>query len=444
MGWVNVAFVEIIKNVFGVAESWVFIFIVLSMLIVGLYSVLSGQWGIVLTDAFQFVVAMAGCIILAVVVVNLPAIGGISGMKASLPPETFSFLPSISGKSFGVGVLSLSFSAFIAHIAIQWWSSWYPGSEPGGGGYVAQKMMATKDERHARLSVLWFSIAHYALRPWPWIIVALCTLILYPNLDIDNKKTGFILIMKDHLPTGLLGLLIAAFMAAYMSTISTHLNWGSSYIVNDLYKRFMVKDKDEKHYIAISRWVTIVLAILSSLMIFIMKSISGAWIFLVECGAGLGLVLILRWYWWRINAWTEIVAMIAPIVGYIIAKFGLKLLFPNSMFFTVLFTTIAWIITMFITKPESEKTLNKFVSRINPQGLGWKKFIPQNSEFCEKNNFGILFLCWIFSIILIYSMIFSIGKLVLGDFFIGLLFLGISIIFFSFTAYFLQKIEKSN
>ncbi len=338
------------------------------------------------TDFFQFIIAMGGCIVLAVVVLRVPAVGGIQGLMDALPASTFSLLPSV-GTTGGMaaGVLTLSFGAFVAHILVQWWASWYPGAEPGGGGYVAQRMMSARDERHSVMAVLWFTIAHYAIRPWPWIIVALATMVLYPDLPFQvppgadalgtaTKRTGFVLAMRDHLPAGLLGLLVASFLAAYMSTIATHLNWGSSYIVNDFYRRFIKKEAEQGHYVAVSRLVTMGLVVISSLLIYVISSISGAWMFIIECGAGLGLVLILRWYWWRINAWSEITAMLAPFAAYVLARFAFNLVFPESMLFIVLVTTIAWVAVTFITVPTERSVLQAFYDRIQPGGSGWRSF----------------------------------------------------------------------
>jgi SSS family solute:Na+ symporter len=444
MGWVNVALAEILINIFGIVESHVIIAVIGCMLIVGIYSAISGLWGIVVTDFFQFTIAMVGCIVLAVAVLNIPQVGGIDGLKASLPEHVFYFLPSIEMGSGTVlqGVMAISFSAFLAHIVIQWWASWYPGSEPGGGGYIAQRMMSAKDERHSVLATLWFTIAHYALRPWPWIIVALATLVLYPELSPDNKKTGFILAMRDYLPPGLLGLLIAAFLAAYMSTISTHLNWGSSYIINDFYRRFVKKDAKEEHYVVISRITTLLLVLLSSLLIFVIKSISGAWAFIIECGAGLGLVLILRWYWWRINAWSEIVAMIAPFAGYAIAKLIFKITFPDSLFVIVLFTTLSWIVATYLTRPTDRNVLIDFYKRVKPGGPGWRPITKGDSINSETESMSTHFLNWIIGILLIYSSLFSIGKIILKDYYFGVTLLILSLLLFIILNYRLQK-DKS-
>ncbi len=424
MGWVNVALAEILQTVFGVGPETVIFYVFGAMFLVGIYSAISGLWGIAYTDIFQFATAMVGCIILAYVLLDLPEIGGIAGLKKALPEGVFSFFPSIgnSAQSAASGIMILSFSAFTAHIFVQWWASWYPGGEPGGGGYVAQRMMSAKDERHSVLATLWFTVAHYALRPWPWIIVALVSLVLYPDLPADQKKTGFILCMKDHLPAGLLGLLVAAFLAAYMSTISTHLNWGSSYLINDLYRRFIRKNESEKHYVKASRIATIILMVISTLLVFVIKTISGAWAFIIECGAGLGLVLILRWYWWRINAWAEITAMIAPFVGFTLAKYVLHIEFPVSMFFIVGLTTVAWIFVTFVTSPVEEGRLREFYKRVKPGGPGWKKYSGNEDE----ENLVPLFVNWIAGVVFIYLCLFSIGRIVLKEYISGFILAGIA------------------
>ncbi len=446
MGWVNVALAEILKVIFGLNEITVLYTVIACMLVVGFYSALSGLWGVAITDFFQFIIAMAGCIVLAIVTINLPRIGGIEGLQKSLPSNVFDILPSVNMdiSTAGQGIMMLSFSAFIAHIFIQWWASWYPGAEPGGGGYVAQRMMSAKDERHSLMATLWFSIAHYTLRPWPWIIVALCSMVLYPELAPEAKKSGYIMAMRDYLPSGLLGLLVAAFLAAYMSTISTHLNWGTSYIVNDLYRRFVKNNAEERHYIKISRIVTILLVVLSSLLIFVIKSISGAWAFIIECGAGLGLVLILRWYWWRINAWSEIVAMIAPFIGYTISKFILKIEFPESLFVIVSLTTVSWIIATFITQPTDTKTLIAFYNRVKPGGRGWEKLKRENGITDKPRPVYNLFIDWILGIVLIYTALFAIGKIIFKEYNIGFSLLSISIMIFAIISYRLSREFKTN
>lgn len=427
MGWVNVAMGTILQGLFGIPESQVILFVAGSMIIVAIYSALSGLWGVAVTDVFQFIIAMAGTIILAVVVLSLPEVGGVAGLKEKLPEWTFQFFPSIeSVGEMGIGgALALSLSAFLAFIGIQWWASWYPGAEPGGGGYAAQRMMSAKNEKHSLLATLWFTIAHYCLRPWPWILVGLATLVLYPELT--DKKLGYVYAMRDHLPTGLLGLLVAAFFAAYMSTIATHLNWGTSYIINDFYRRFVKKDSTEKHYVLISRFATIALMVVSILLTLVINTISGAWAFIIEAGAGLGLVLILRWYWWRINAWSEISAMIAPFVAFGYVKFFTDIKFPESLFIIVGFTTIVWLAVTFLTKPTDDETLKSFFRRIHPGGF-WKPVAEKLPDVQQDSGLASLAFDWIAGVVLVYSMLFGFGKFILGEYIPAAIFLIVAVI----------------
>ncbi len=437
MGWVNVALAEVLKIIFDIPETQILPYIFGAMALVGIYSAVSGLWGIAFTDILQFIVAMAGCIILADVILDLPQIGGMAGLVAKLSPETISFFPKIgfTGSDVTTGVFTLTASAFLAHILVQWWASWYPGAEPGGGGYVAQRMMSAKDERHSQLATLWFSIAHYALRPWPWIIVALAALVLYPDLPASEKKAGFVLAMRDHLPAGLLGLMVAAFFAAYMSTISTHLNWGSSYLINDFYRRFINRDATEKHYVFASRIATLLMVIIASLLVLIIHSISGAWSFIIECGAGLGLVLILRWFWWRVNAWAEIVAMIVPFIAFPVSRFWLDLQFPQSLFFIVAVTTLSWIIAMVVAGPEKEEVLKAFYERVHPGGPGWKGYIKEG----ESTSLAPLILHWVLGVFLVYLSLFAIGKVVLQQYTSGLILSVIAVFDFFLLSFLLKK-----
>jgi Na+/proline symporter len=451
MGWVNVALVEILTHIFGV-EKGTLPMVIACMAVVAFYSTLSGSWGAVVTDFIQFIIAMSGCIILAIVVLQSPRIGGIDGLLQKLPANVFSFFPRLSATDTAiVGIFTLSFGAFVAHILVQWWASWYPGAEPGGGGYVAQRMMSAKDERHSLLAALWFSIAHYAVRPWPWIIVALASMVLYPDLPLTapsdahgiavaTKKTGFVLAMRDHLPSGLLGLLVAAFLAAYMSTIATHLNWGSSYLVNDFYRRFIKRDGTDRHYVLVSRTATALLAILSSLLILVIQSISGAWLFIIECGAGVGLVLILRWYWWRINAWSEITAMIVPFFAYMIARFILRWEFPSSFFFIVITTTAIWIIVTFMTSPVDRTVLESFYRRVLPDGPGWKPFAHLLTEHPRTSLKGYV-ADWIISIVMVYSALFAVGKLLFKEYLLGGMLTALAIALFAVIS---LRLTKSN
>ena len=415
IGWVNKAMTAILQGLFGIDESVVLLYVFGAMILVAIYSALSGLWGVVITDAFQFFIAMTGCIILAILVVNSPQVGGMEGLQSKLPDYVFNFFPTISDLPTAAGTLAMTTFSFLAYIGIIWWASWYPGAEPGGGGYVAQRMMSAKDEKHSLFATLFFQIAHYAIRPWPWILVGLASLVLYPELSDSQKGLGYIYAMRDFLPVGLKGLLVAAFFAAYMSTIATQLNWGTSYIVNDFYKRFVVKNKQESHYVLSSRIATIILMFVSLIVTLFINKISGAWAFIIECGAGVGLVLILRWFWWRINAWSEISAMITPFIIFPILK-SYGILFPYSLFIIVPATTIVWILVTLLTKPTDENVLKSFYSKIHPGGVMWKKISLQMPEVESDSGFLKLFINWLIGVILVYSILFGTGKLILGDY----------------------------
>lgn len=429
IGWVNKAMSSILQGMFGIDESVVMFYVFGCMLLVAFYSALSGLWGVVVTDAFQFFIAMLGCIILAVIVVNSPAIGGVTGLQKNLPDYVFNFFPVLSDVPSVAGTLAMSLFSFLAYIGIIWWASWYPGAEPGGGGYVAQRMMSAKDEKHSLFATLFFQIAHYAIRPWPWIIVGLCSIVLYPQLSESQKGMGYIYAMRDFLPAGLKGLLVAAFFAAYMSTIATQLNWGTSYIINDFYRRFVKSKAEESHYVLSSRIATIVLMLISVIITLFINRISGAWEFIIQCGAGVGLVLILRWFWWRINAWSEISAMIAPFIIFPILK-SAGVLFPYSLFIIVPGTTIVWLTVTFLTKPTSEDVLISFYTRIHPGGVMWKKISSKLPDVESDSGFFKLFINWLFGVILVYSFLFGTGKLLFGEyksFFIYLIVAAVSV-----------------
>lgn len=416
MGWVNLAMASILEGLFGIPREQVLWYVTAAMVITALYSAASGLWGVAVTDVFQFVIAMVGTVVLAVIVLGLPEVGGLAGLRERLPESTLRFFPAIGESGLdAASTLSITLTAFFAYIAVQWWASWYPGAEPGGGGYVAQRMMSAKDEKHSLLATLWFTAAHYCLRPWPWILTGLATLILYPDLPEADKKLGYIYAMRDHLPTGLLGLLVAAFLAAYMSTIATHLNWGSSYVINDCYKRFLAPQASEQHYVGVSRAVTGALMLLSVFVTAHMQTISGAWAFIIEAGAGLGLVLILRWYWWRVNAWSEIAAMIAPFLGYWFVSTRTNVVFPESLFVIVGFTTVVWVSVTFLTRPTNEETLRSFYRRVHPGGVLWRRIAEQVTDVQGDSGFGHLLLDWLAGVVMVYMMLFGTGWLLLGN-----------------------------
>ena len=422
MAWVNVAMGAILEGMFDIPHDKVILYVVLAMLITAGYSAASGMWGVAVTDAVQFVLAMTGTIVLAIFVLDLPAIGGIAGLQSQLPEWTFRFVPVIGdiGVSESVGgVLALSAGTFMAYVGLQWWSSWYPGAEPGGGGYIAQRMMSAKDEKHSLFATLWFTIAHYCIRPWPWILVGLSSLVLYPDLSTADKKLGYVYAMRDYLPSGLKGLLVAAFFAAYMSTIATQLNWGTSYIINDFYKRFIHPNAPEKKLVGVSRISTIVIMLLSVVVTQFIDTISGAWTFLIEASAGLGLVLILRWFWWRVNAWSEIAAMLTPIIVYTVLITFTSIVFPSTMFIIVGITTVVWVGVTYLTPPVSASTLDSFFRRVHPGGIGWRAVQARIPEIQGDEHYGVLAGSWLAGVIMVYAALFGIGSIIFGDYLRG-------------------------
>jgi Na+/proline symporter len=355
---------------------------------------------------------MSGTIALAWFVLQLPTIGGLSGLTAKVPPGTLEFIPSFRDSESAVTLVALPLASFLTYVCVQWWASWYPGQEPGGGGYVAQRMMSAKDERHSLLATLWFSVAHYCVRPWPWIIVGLASMVLYPT--ITDKEAGYVMVMRDHLPSGWRGLLLGAFFAAYMSTISTQLNWGTSYIVNDVYRRFARRDASESHYVWISRITTIALMVLSGIVTFYLESIRQAWEFVLESGAGIGLVLILRWYWWRINAWSEIAAMIGAALGYAAVKTFTSLIFPYTLLVVVAWTTVCWLVVTLLTPPEPIEHLVAFYRRTRPDGPGWRPIVARAGGPPPGPLAGLL-VDWAAGVVLIYAVLFGVGNALLGS-----------------------------
>lgn len=421
IGWVNLAMVKIITIMIPeLNPAWAIIFCVV---LTTLYSGMAGLWGVAVTDLVQFSISMIGSVVLAIMAVNSPQVAEAGGVMNALPEWMFQFVPSITsgGESSELsGAYQLTIFSFLAFIGVQWWASWYPGSEPGGGGYVAQRMMSAKDEKHSLFATLWFTIAHYCVRPWPWIVVGLVSVVMFPDLPANQKEDGFIYVMQEVLPIGIKGLLLAAFLAAYMSTLSTHLNWGASYILNDFYKRFINPDLSEKGYVGISRIITILVAVISLLItFFVLESIAGAWAFILECGAGTGFVLIMRWYWWRLNAWSEIASMIAPFFAYAFLSSFTTIAFPESLFIIVSFTIVVTLIVTFLTKPDDSEHLKAFYQKIQVGGPLWKPIAEELPETRSDTPLSNLALNWVLSIVLVYSFLFGIGKLVLQDFLAG-------------------------
>jgi Na+/proline symporter len=425
LGWVNLAMVKVLELIFGIGKFEALLIVLGMIALTSAISTLSGLWGVLVTDMFQFVIKMSMVIILAVFAVN--AVGGIESMKTKLVeggrPDALNIIPN-------VGSVWMPMITFFVYIGVNWWATWYPGAEPGGGGYVAQRMFSAKDERHSLLATLWFNIAHYAIRPWPWILVALTSLILYPGLK--DPETGYIRVLIDHLPPALRGLMVAAFAAAYMSTIATQLNWGASYLVNDFYRRFWKKDKDDAHYVTASKVATVLLTVISAIVTFYMDSIGAAWKLLIVTGAGTGGVLLLRWYWWRINAWSEVSAMVSAFVVSLALQlvFGLDsdkpVDFAHIMLITVGITTVVWIAVTFLTPPEPRDTLLSFYRRTRPSHTGWAPVAAQAPEVRASSDGLSNLLDWVAGLVLVYGMLFGVGKLLLHETTTGLLLLALA------------------
>ncbi|MDA8693220.1 Na+:solute symporter, partial [Saprospiraceae bacterium] len=448
-------------------------------LVTVLYSSLGGLRGVILTDFFQFILSMIGMVAAAIYIINLPEIGSVSNL-ISHPNvvDKINFIPDFNDPNIYIPLL-------IIPLAVQWWSIWYPGAEPGGGGYIAQRMLSAKDEKDAIKATLFFNAAHYALRPWPWILIALASLIMFPELE--NIKASFPNIddgilahdlafpaMLTYLPKGLLGLVIAALIAALMSTISTHLNWGSSYIVNDFYLRFINKNADQKTQVSIGRISTVVLMICAAVFALFLTSAMEIFNILLQIGAGTGLLFLLRWFWWRINAYSEIVAMV---VSFIIA-FYFELIYKGAlepyqkMCIGVAITTVAWLAATYLSRPTDMETLKKFYILIRPHSNGWSPVVnqlgtpnlskfkndqllsvdtsPNNTSNSNTNESSINtdqsesrlsqeILMMFLGCVMIYAALFSTGKFLYGEYIPGLILAIVS----GLCALFISKIIKS-
>ncbi|MDX1592010.1 MAG: sodium:solute symporter family protein [Balneolaceae bacterium] len=415
LGWVTVGMAKILTVITG-AEQWAIILIL--YLLIGLYISLSGLWGVIITDFVQFIIAMGGSILLAWYAVDY--VGGLDELQLRLT--------ELMGE--GHSVLSINplnspeiaLATGLVWVGMMWWASWYPGSEPGGGGYIAQRMFSAKDEKNAVGGTLLFNVLHYAMRPWPWILVALVAMVVYPGLD--DPETGYPLLMLELLPAGLLGLLAVAFLAAFVSTVSTHLNWGASYVVNDFYKpfikqeyKFETREDAQKHYVKVSRWTTLLIMAVAILVSYLFDTVRGGWEAILSIGAGTGLVYMLRWFWWRINAWSEIAAMTAAAVGFTLTKIMGYDDFAEQMIFTTIFATIVWVAATYITKPTDEKTLQSFFDRVKPGGPGWGRFLAAGEETYSLIP-GILFAA--VSGASIIALLFGMGEIFFGSMMLGL------------------------
>ena len=415
LGWVNLAMVKILMLTVGLDRPAAIGATLAVTALTCVAAALGGLRGVLVTDLLQFFIMLTMAVLLAVYAVD--GVGGLSALQQRLLElDPTGGLTALWPREDSV---LLPFVTFATYLSVVWWGTWYPGSEPGGGGFIAQRMFSTRDERHSQLSTLAFNVLHFAVRPWPWILVALVALVAYP--DLQDKEAGYIQAMFDYLPASLRGLMLAGFLAAFMSTVSTNLNWGAGYLVSDLYHRFLRPDASEPQLVSASRWATALLAVLASGATFYMDSIAGAWKWLLAAGAGTGGVLILRWFWWRVNAWSEIAAMTAAAVISAGLQFGLgydtdkPIEFAHVMLITVSATTAVWVAVTLLTPPEPASKLESFYRLARPYRQGWGPVAAAAPDVRAQSGAALDLQGWLASCALVYCTMFGTGKLLLAS-----------------------------
>lgn len=426
MGWVISAMAKVFGVFFGVET---YIAIVVCLAIAVLYTALSGIWGVAITDFIQYFIALFGSIVLVHFVINSAEIGGYSSFLSRLGEVESNlkfFMTPSTGTPVDEGFFSSSFFSFLIFISVIWWSS----HNADGGGYIIQRMSSAKNENHAVAGTAWFVLNHYIIRLWPWVLIAVASLLVFPYAENSNadQEAYYLLMIKRFLGPGLLGLLFVTFLAAFMSTITTHLNWGSSYLVNDIYKRFIEKDRTDRHYVMVSRIFTIVITILAGIFAFYIKDIGKAWIFLWAMSAGIGLVLILRWFWWRINAWSEISALGSSILTILIMIIytnlkGISLELKHQVI-VIPVSISTWIIITYFTSPEPVDKLQKFYNKIKP----WGYWGPVTTITQDRDSLARVLVNWVLGVCVVLAGMIGVGKLLLGEFSIGMVLFVFSII----------------
>ena len=399
------------------------------------FAATSGLWGVLVTDFIQFGIAMTGSVAAAAYALKRPEVGGLSGIVDRLDPSTLRLMPDLGNWEVAVPI-------FIVPLAVQWWSTWYPGSEPGGGSYIAQRMLAARTERDALSGTLFFNVAHYALRPWPWVLVALASILVFPTVGdigralphVDSRLLGHDMAypaMLTFLPSGLLGLMVAGLLSAYVSTISTHLNWGTSYLVNDFYRRFLSPGHDERHYVLVGRIVTALLMVVAALFTLSLQTARASFDLLLSVGAGTGLLYLLRWFWWRINAWSEIAAMASSFLLaaalFMAQRQGLTIPSHISLLIMVAATTIIWMTTAYVTSPTERETLRQFYRVARPAGPGWRTIRVECPDVQSPDNVSAAFTGWMAGVALVYGALFGAGLLLLGRPAAGLVWSGVAV-----------------
>jgi Na+/proline symporter len=436
MGWVNLGMAKVLGGMLGI-DKWTALLFCLGLTF--LYTVLSGYWGVASANGLQYLFEMGGAIALAFLSVG--AVGGIAAMKEKLAMArpsgaaegvVFGSADAVLSvwPDWGAGVWVLPAITLAALLSLNWWASWYPGAEPGGGGYVAQNMLACKNEREARAAALFFNIAHYAIRSWPWVVTALCSLAIFGGpvtnaAGAEDAGLNYVRMMTDFLPAGWRGFMLASFAAAYMSTQATQMNWGSSYLVNDLYRRFLRKDASERHYVAASRVATALTVVLSLVATLFMDQVSKAWELLLTLGAGTGLVYILRWYWWRVNAWSEVAAMAsALVVSVTLRTLGARIPafdaarpegFALTLIVTTAVTTVVWLTVTMVTRPEPRETLETFYRKTRPAGPGWRSIAASTGIAAPRGEVARNAVFWLLGITLVYAIMFATGAVIFGE-----------------------------
>ena len=434
MATVNLAACKIAGVLFGF-ERWQTLAFVGALNVV--FATHSGLWGVLVIDMIQFFIKMTAVIAAAYFAVTLPQVGGLSGLVTKL-----SATPGPNGINY-LNILpdftnnwDIAVAVFVMPIAVQWWAVWYPGAEPGGGSYIAQRMLASKSERDALGAVLFFNVAHYVLRPWPWILTALASIIVYPNLsdiqaafpNLDPTLIGHDIAfpaMLKFMPVGFIGLMVGGLIAANSSTILTHLNWGASYLVHDFYRQFMKKDASEKHYVMVGRLATVLLFVLSSALVFVLDSAKDAFDVILQIGAGTGLLYLVRWFWWRVNAWCEVAAMVSSFAIslslLILAKNGIHFSTHVALLMTIAFTTVCWVTTAFVGPTTDRQVLIDFYTKVRPFGPGWKK-VQKDAGLVDGwggpraagDNIPLALLGWVAGCTMIWSALFTVGNFLYG------------------------------
>jgi Na+/proline symporter len=462
MATVNLAACKIAGVLFGLPR-WQ------TLCAVGLLNVVfathSGLWGVLVIDMIQFFIKMTAVIAAAYFAVQLPQVGGLSGLV-----EKISSMKGPGGLNY-LNILpdftnnwDMAVAVFVMPIAVQWWAVWYPGAEPGGGSYIAQRMLASKSEKDSLGSVLFFNIAHYVIRPWPWILVGLCSLIVYPQLsdiqrafpNLDPTLIGHDIAypaMLKFLPVGFIGLMVGGLIAANSSTILTHLNWGASYLVHDFYRRFIRKDAKEKHYVLAGRFITVCLFFCASGVVFLLDTAKDAFDMILQVGAGTGLLYLVRWFWWRVNAWCEIVAMISSfvvsIVIMILHKNGVVFSTHVALLATIACTSVCWILTAFLGPETDRHTLIEFYNKVRPFGPGWERIrvdagISKQEIKATHESFPLALLGWIAGCSTVWSALFTIGNILYHRTGYALMLFGVFIVSGSFVIYVVNKLWSNN